>query len=66
MANQAESKVSIGEFLYQEALEKSFEVEIKARKEFDKVKKEIIAKEEVKLHDEFEQKKQAKVTEYKM
>lgn len=62
----SESRVSIGDFLYQEALEKSFEIEVKARKEYDKTKSEIVEKEERKLFDEFEQKKQAKVSEYKM
>lgn len=48
--------VSIPEFVIQEAKEKSFEIEVRALKEFEKEKKNLVDKDAVAISEEFEKK----------
>ena len=56
----------LSDYVYLEAKEKAFEIEIEARKTFEKRKQDVVNKELTKLEAEFEKKLGDKETKYKM
>lgn len=56
----------LSDYVYLEAKEKAFELEIEARKMFEMKKEEIVANRVEKINGDFDRKIEAKETEYKM
>lgn len=56
----------LSDYVYLEAKEKAFELEIEARKAFELKKQEVIASKMEKIESDFQKKLEAKETEYKM
>ena len=58
--------VSIPEFVIQEAKEKRFEIEVKALKEFEREKDNIVDKEANNIKDEYEKKIKRREMDYRI
>ena len=56
----------LSDFVYIEAKEKAFEIEIESRKQFESKREAILKTEKAKLLDDFRNKEEAKTTEYRI
>lgn len=56
----------LSDYVYFEAKEKAFEIEIEARKKFERKKDEILKNKVKKIDEEFDRKLEQKETDYKM
>jgi V-type H+-transporting ATPase subunit E len=61
-----DSNASLEDYVFLEAKERCYEIEIKALKEFEKEKARILEKEKESINEDFEKKLRAKEAEYKM
>lgn len=56
----------LSDFVYLEAKEKAFEIEIEARKEYESKKEEIFEQKLTRLEDEFRKKRELKESQRRM
>lgn len=56
----------LSDFVYLEAKEKAFEIEIEARKDYESKKEEIFEEKLTKLEEEFRKKREAKESQRRM